>query len=418
MGSIKEIKMKQIYGYILYVFLFLSLAAGCTDKGDWVNYRGKDGSGYTPTTIYPPLGIKWKLKLQNSGEQINAFNPPVVRDNDIYFGSTDGNFYSLDMESGYMNWIFKTNQKVNSAPYADDERVYFGSNDGRVYAVDRKTGKKVWDFYTGNTVQSLVLRWEDRIIFTSDTGATFFLDLDGHEVNRVPNPVWSHHTFQVYDGVVYWAPYGRNFGAWDIRKRRYLWTVNVSVPYEVWFSFPAIDEKQVYFSRSVVLGNTGDLRFFALDRNDGSINWSLPDVMDMGDRIYADRYSMFYKHINLLDYLAPSLWKDLVIYTSGDTIVRAINKNTGEIVWKRQFPYPTSSAPTVAGDRIYFGISGSDQKRFTGDSAKLVCLSARDGSILWEMDTDGAILAAPVIAGNHIIFGTENHLFYVLEELF
>lgn len=385
---------------------------------DWIYFRGNDGSGSTPNSILPPLGIRWNLKLQEA-EKADVFNPPVVRGDSIYFGSYDGNFYSLNVSSGYMDWIFKTRAPVNSVPYAGEKTVYFGSNDGHVYAVNRKDGEKKWDFNTGNTVQSLVLRYKDTILFTSDTGATFFLDPNGKEQHRIDNPVWSHHTFQVYDGIVYWAPLGRRFGAYSLAERRFLWSIDVDVPYSVWYSFPAIDEERVYYGSSYLTPSGVVLHYYAVDRLTGESAWEIEDTMEIGDHTPYNVDTLFLRHVRLLDYMAPSLWKNLVIFTSGDAVVRAYDRVTGSSVWTQTFDYPTSSAPTVAGDRIYFGLRGDHAYAQTGgEKPSLVCISARDGRILWKMEVDGAILSAPVISGNRIFFGTETNRFYVLEEIF
>lgn len=413
----------KITGLLLF-FAILVFFSGCRKGEDWVSYRGNQGSGYTSDSIFPPLGTKWNLRLQAATETIaGSFNPPVVKDDSIYFGSSDGNFYSLNVNSGYMNWIFKTDAAVNSIPFADEENVYFGSNDGKVYVINRKTGEKVWSYNTGNTVQSLVLRYGDHIIFTSDTGSTYFLDPEGRLEHSIPNPVWSHHTFQVYDGVVYWAPLGRNFGAYDIEQRTFLWTVSVNVPFAVWYSFPALDENNVYFASSFLTGGPPELRYYGMNRKTGERVWEQVDAMNPGEHTPWNRDTLFLKHIDLLDYLAPSLWKNLVIYTSGDTLIRAFDKETGEPAWTRSLKYPTSSAPTVAGDRIYFGMRGSSfgydsEESGVGEPPRLVCIAAENGDLLWSMETDGAVLSAPLIAGGRIIFGTENHRFYVLEEVF
>ncbi|MCE9597584.1 MAG: PQQ-binding-like beta-propeller repeat protein [Spirochaetia bacterium] len=398
----------------------LALTA-CSQQLDWIEYRGNQGSGATANALHPPLGLRWKLRLQEeSGKDAKAFNPPVVIGDVMYFGSVDGNFYALDTESGYMRWSFKTKSAVNSVPFADKDTVYFGSNDGSVYAVDIESGKQKWAFPTGNTVQSLVLRYKDTIIFTSDTGATFFVDLNGVEQNRIPNPVWSHHTFQVYEDVVYWAPRGRSFGAYDMRTREFLWSVDVTVPYAVWYSFPALDKKQVYYSSSYFQGGNDPVKltYYALDRLTGNTTWQYEDSIDMGETPW-NRETVFMRHVQLLDYLAPSLYKDLVIYTSGDSIIRAFDSKTGSPAWRKQLTYATSSAPTVAGDRIYFGMRGDENAEgVSSKKPQLVCMSAANGSILWQMDTEGAILSSPVISGKRIMFGTDKNYFYVLEEIF
>ena len=404
---------------ILLTCLFGCLS--CSKQFDWIDYRGRMGTGSTPENILPPLGLKWKLKLQaDDMKRIRAFNPPLVIGDMIYFGSPDGNFYALDVDTGYMKWFFKTKGAVNSVPYADDENIYFGSNDGRVYAVRREDGKEVWNFYTGQTVQSLVLRYKDMIIFTSDTGATYFLDLQGKVVHKLPNRVWSHHTFQVYDGIIYWAPLARSFGAYDIEKRQFLWTVPIDAPYSLWYSFPALDDDRVYFASSFFKGFEAELNYYALDRHNGQPVWTMNDIFDIGSRVQPDQDTMFYDHAQLLDYMAPSLWKHLVIFTSGDTKIRAFNRQTGVIEWEQKFSYPFSSAPTVAGDRIYVGLQGvktSTDMGLFGSEPKLLCLSAKDGSVLWEVETDGAVLNSPIISRGRIVFGTDRNYFYVLEEI-
>src|SRR5512135_110952 len=104
--------------------------------------------------------------------------------------------------------------------------------------------------------------------------------------------------------------------------------------------------------------------------------------MFLGDSTPYSTDTLFLRHIDLLDYLAPALWRNLVVFTSGDTIVRAFDRDTGKIVWQKELPFPTSSAPTIAGDRIYFGMRGDEYGMGTlfqsGEKPKLVCLSARD----------------------------------------
>ena len=161
------------------------------------------------------------------------------------------------------------------------------------------------------------------------------------------------------------------------------------------------------------------LTYYGLDAATGDIRWIqeheavLPHWQDM------DHFDLFWDSLELLDYLAPSLWKNLVIYSSGDNLVRAFNAKTGSPVWTREFLQPASSAPIVAGNRLYLGLRGSldGPGREKMYPSLLVCMSAADGKILWEYETDGDILSAPVIAGKWLIFGTDNSYFYVMEEV-
>lgn len=411
----------------------LVLLTSCGASSDWIQFRGPGGRGAAASPVHPPLGLKWKLRLQLDGRTLHAFNPPVVKGDTIYFGSADGNFYALDIESGYMRWVFKSGASINSVPYADEDLVYFGSQDGKAYGVSRKNGEEVWSFPTGRPVNSSVQRYKDRVIFTSDGGATFFLTPDGQPAEKIPNPVWYYHTYQMYDDVMYFAPgpieQPHSFGPYDTKTGSYHWVLDTAELNAIWYSFPAIKGDLLFFSTAGYSESAWELSFYAYHRKTGERLWSYWDFSRWGPSYDPDLEGLFLRSLNLLDFMAPVVWKNSVIYTGGDAVVRSFDTRTGRLLWEREFDLPVSSAPTVAGDRLYFGLLGEEtagvatRRTFQGESGlrsfpRLVCLSARNGRLLWEMETEGAVLSAPVVAGGRIMFGTDRSMFYILEEVF
>jgi outer membrane protein assembly factor BamB len=401
---------------ICALFALLALSS-CRNRADWVQFRGDRGSGSTANAVYPPLAVKWKLKLQAEGQKAYAFNNPVIKDDTIYFGSTDGNFYALDIATGYMRWVFKTQGAINSVPFADDEMVYFGSNDGTAYALWRKDGTQAWSYFTNHTIQSTVIGYENSIIFISDGGAAYVFSRDGVLTHQIANPTWFNFAFQVYADVMYFAPgppeRPQSFGAYDLRSRSWLFVLETSEFSATWYSFPALRGARLFFSTADTDGRLDWLlNYYAYDRISGELLWQYTDFASWGLHSPADPGALWERDIELLDYLAPALWRNLVIYTSGDAKVRAFDGRTGTLAWTRELEYPASAAPAVAGDRVYLGMSGD-----LAHPPRLVALSARNGRTLWEMETAGELLSAPLIAGKWMIFGTDEHVFYVLEEV-
>ncbi|TVR30599.1 MAG: hypothetical protein EA404_12295 [Spirochaetaceae bacterium] len=421
---------------VLGVLLF----AGCGLRDDWVAFRGEGGRGHTSNPMPPPLGIRWKLQLQSEQMRAFAFNNLVIKDNVMYFGSTDGNFYAMDIETGYMRWVFKTGAPVNSIPYADDRNVYFGSNDGHAYAVSKQDGSELWRYQTGRTVQSTVLRHDDLVIFSSDGGGTHFLNLEGELVHEIANPIWHRDSFQIFDDVMYFArgPISnpRTLGAYDLNTRDYHWLLPDEIMDATWYSFPAVTDQRVFMATSRSRGDYWEYRHYALNRRSGEIEW----VHRAESRWGADRprnpFLEFRDNLNILDFQAPAVWRNNVIVTGGDNVVRALDARSGEQVWQREFSRRTSSAPTIAGDRIYVGLRGEDvsadpQQQMPGFGAwtasvereidprppRLVALSARNGRVIWELEIEGAILSPPVIAGRWVVFGTDRNFVYVLERV-
>ena len=75
---------------------------------------------------------------------------PLVWNGAVYFGSGDGNVYSVNATSGTLNWKFKTGDVVHASPAIADGILYVGSWDSYFYALDAATGQERWRFKTGD----------------------------------------------------------------------------------------------------------------------------------------------------------------------------------------------------------------------------------------------------------------------------
>jgi len=409
--------MKKIISLCFCVINFsviLLIMAGCSRNADWVQFRGEEGRGVSSSRIKPPLGLRWKIKLQDSGEKIRSLNPPVVMGDTIYFGSDDGNFYALDVESGYMRWVFKSGAEINSIPCIDKDHVYFGSKDGKLYALSRETGQEVWTFPVRSQINSQVQRYGDYVIFVGDADAIYFLSPDGKEQFSIDNPGWYNYTFLIADGVMYFGtgPRVDLIGPYDINKREFLWFLDYRQLDAIWYSFSAVRGNLLYFGTATVYGDMF-LGFHAFDRSTGEMVWDQRHDGILEGYSYERTWRLFLRNLDVLDFLAPTIWKDLVIFTGGDCAARAFDAKTGALRWQKIFDTPVSSPPTIAAGRVYFGLLGDDFH-----PPQFVCISARDGKLLWQMETEGSLLSAPVIAGKRIIFGTDESVFYVLEQVF
>ena len=92
----------------------------------------------------PTLGaLAWKFKT--AGRVISS---PVVVNDVIYVGSTDGGLYAVNRADGTQRWKFQSQGPVNSSPAVANGLVYVGSVDGNVYAIDAATGAERWKFAT------------------------------------------------------------------------------------------------------------------------------------------------------------------------------------------------------------------------------------------------------------------------------
>jgi outer membrane protein assembly factor BamB len=405
-------KNKNNLHLIIIVFLILT---ACSRPSDWVQFRGEGGRGVSNSRIIPPLGIRWKINLQSGDEKLRSLNPPVVKGNTIYFGSDDGNFYALDVESGYMRWVFKCGAEINSIPYMDKDQIYFGSKDGKLYALSLEAGQVTWTFQSDSQINSQVQRYGDFIIFVGDADAIYFLSPQGEEQFRIRNPGWYNYSFLVADDIMYMGtgPTVDQVGPFNIKKREFLWFLDYHEIEAIWYSFSAVRNDLLYMGTATVLMDSTYLGYHAYNRHTGEVVWRNYEHGKLNFWDFDDVWEYFLRNLSILDFMSPAVWKNLVIFTGGDNAARAFDANTGDLRWEKEFDSPVSSAPTVASGRVYFGLLGNDF-----NPPKLVCISAKDGKLLWQMETEGSILSAPVIAGKRVIFGTDRSVFYVLEQVF
>jgi polyvinyl alcohol dehydrogenase (cytochrome) len=122
-------------------------------------YQPVAKGGITPANV-GNLELRWAFAFPNAAR---ARSQPVVTDEAIFTGSSDGRVYALNRESGCIWWTFDADSEVRSAPtLGDDGRLYFGDFSAQVYAVDARSGELVWktpvkDHPAGTITGSLTL---------------------------------------------------------------------------------------------------------------------------------------------------------------------------------------------------------------------------------------------------------------------
>lgn len=71
----------------------------------------------------------------------------------IHVGSRDYNLYVLERATGRVMWNLRAPSWVIGGPAVDERQVYFGTSDSRrIYAVNRRTGDTAWTFTTSSRV--------------------------------------------------------------------------------------------------------------------------------------------------------------------------------------------------------------------------------------------------------------------------
>jgi eukaryotic-like serine/threonine-protein kinase len=262
---------------------------------------------------------------------------PTLSGDSVYFGSGDGNVYSLDASSGKLNWKFQTGDVVHASPAVVDGTVYIGSWDSNFYALDAATGKEKWRFKTG-------------------------VDPDTH------NQVGIQSSAAVADGLVYFGCRDSNFYALDAATGQLKWNFNNKGSWVI--TSPAVHDGKVYFATS------DTAQFYAFDAKTGgaplfSLKFTWPIFSSpavAGDTLYFGAQNGVFTAVDLKT--AKVAW---TFQTDGarENLVR-LSEPGGQPKYEAVFTenfydnmvigvyklFATGgilSSPVVAGDTLYFG---------------------------------------------------------------
>jgi outer membrane protein assembly factor BamB len=76
-----------------------------------------------------------------------VLSSPVILDKKVYVGASDGKFRALNVKDGSAVWTFSDVKGfVECRPYIDGEQVVFGTWENRMYSLDPQTGRLQWEW--------------------------------------------------------------------------------------------------------------------------------------------------------------------------------------------------------------------------------------------------------------------------------
>lgn len=231
------------------------------------------GNGLDGVVAYDRISgeKKWSINVPN-GVEAGAV---AVKDR-LFFGGSDGNFYSASLRDGKVLWTYSAKAENLSAPVLDTENgvVYFLSGNNVVYALEADSGKQLWT-YSRQDTNNFSVRGGTKPALRAGLLYVGFSEGSLIAFNaRTGSPVWElqlnkNKRFKdidatpVIDGVyLYVAGYDDRLYCIDSQKGEILWKLDGGGYYGI-----TIDGDKIYYPTT-----SGEL--WALNKNNGSKLWS------------------------------------------------------------------------------------------------------------------------------------------------
>ena len=365
------------------VCLSLLMLCGSLWAEDVMVFRGNARH----TGVYEAPGVprfntvKWKF--HTGGMVIGS---AVVSGHVVYIGSTDGNLYAVDEESGAQKWKYSVKSRVPSTPAIQAGTVYFTAYDGNLYALDAASGALKWKFQTAGErrfagkhlhgTQPLAEIMPDPFdCYLSSpvvsNGAVYFGSGDGnvYAIDAVSGALkWKfktgdvvHASPAVADGTVFIGSWDSYFYAIDAENGKEKWKFKTGEDHEIYNqvgiqSSAAIDNGMVYFG-------CRDSHLYALDAASGQKKWA-----------YSANGSWVVG--------SPAVRGGKVYFpTSDSSLLLEVDGGTGKVLRSLAFNHwYLFSSPAVAGTALYIGTT----------QGKLMAVGLADLKPLWSYETDAA----------------------------
>ena len=394
-----------------------------------------------------PRFTKVKWKFATHGQVISS---PAIADHTAYFGSTDGIFYAVDLETGTLKWKFATHVRITSSAAVDKGTVYFESYDGNFYALAATNGQLKWKFATAGERRfagkhlhgsqpegesmpdpfdfylSSPAVWNGAVYFGSGDGNVYALDANSGTAKwkfATGNVV--HASPAIADGVVLIGSWDSFFYALDGATGKEKWRFKTGEDTKIYNqvgiqSSAAVADGLVYFG-------CRDSNLYALDAASGRQKW-----------VFNNKGSWVIG--------SPAVHAGKVYFSTSDSgLFYSVDAKTGVLMSSAKYIWPMFSSPAISGDMLYIG-SHDGKLRAIDLTANLLAwtfqtdgskengagLTKPDGSPKYEaaftedfydnmvtgvakMMSVGAVLSSPVVADGVIYFGsTDGNLYAVM----
>jgi len=216
--------------------------------------------GYTEGV---PLRSKGEWTYPSGVKSIGAIvGSPVVVDETLYVGSSDGKLYAIDAVYGEKKWEFDTGGKVWTSPVIEGGVVYVSNYDRKLFAVSTVDGSQIWQIQLPASIASSPAISGDSIfIGTFDNHLYCFDKATGNERWNFKGGNWFWATPVVKDGTIYAGCLDGKIYALDAGTGRELWQFLADGPI---VSEPVLTDNLV-----LVASQAGDI--YVLDSDKGNL---------------------------------------------------------------------------------------------------------------------------------------------------
>jgi outer membrane protein assembly factor BamB len=235
-----------------------------------------DGDGNLVSYTLDVGKKNWSYALRNP-----VTSRPTLSENDLFLVTSDDAVISIESKTGKWQWHYRRRNTVGpsihsaAAPLVIDDVVWAGFSDGSLVALSRNEGKVLWEKQLNSNkrfadMNADLIHVGDHVIVAAYDGALYNLNASTGATLWSQENLGGSRGAQVQDGVVYVGSSSGTVAALDEKSGKILWKFELDHP--VASSVTVLSDHVVVSSSSQYL--------YLLERSTGKI----VDRLDMGYR--------------------------------------------------------------------------------------------------------------------------------------
>ncbi|SDC96582.1 PQQ-binding-like beta-propeller repeat protein [Natrinema hispanicum] len=385
---------------------------------DWNQQQGDPQNSGLQRDLEGPSRVTeaWTVDL------VGPPGSPVCDRDTVYVGTTRGNCYALEAETGRRRWVFETTTATDTTPVVTRDRLYVGADDGTIVALEPATGEVAWEVELLADLESDLTLSDGRLYAGHATGLSA-LDAETGAV------LWTHETDAAVTGTPAVAD-GR-----DVDRSRSTGSPLSEPDETALLETDQLSGPDRRWAEERVFAGTADGTVFALEAETSDQLWTAPTggAVTTGPTVAADRVYVADRAGTMLalDAATGQTWFTYEIqggFTTSPTVLAAAETTfvgatdgychvTDTTVGRRklrgwlfsrkgvELDGPVRSAPVVIGDVCCVGDA----------SGSLYGIAVADAEPIWHVALADAVSDTPAVAAGRLFVGSDDDRLTCLE---
>ncbi len=290
-------KQRSLPLLILIVLLFLEALTICQSTGN--------------TSIFPMEEI-WSVNLGAPAAR------PTYDQTQIYVPARDGQFLTLSLYTGKINWV--VDHPTEFSPAVGAQTVFIAGFKS-IHALDKNSGTTHWNVILDSEISAPIF-WIDGLLLVALQNGNLVAidDKNGQDVWITPLVARSTKTLSVSHKLIYASLEDGRIVCLDLVSGEQIWERKLP-------GSPG----PILVSKDLFLGSTDNF-FYCLSKKDGSVKWRWRTGADIIGTGVVD--------------------ENTVYFLSLDNVLRALDRKSGVQQWTRHLDMRPSSGPTRARNTL------------------------------------------------------------------